>query len=100
MVCSYCGDFELMQVPGYDERLREHLASNHVDVSLIDTLRASDLLELFIKLKPSVFPDKTWAFIDADSDVDSDADTNVDTDTDAYTDTDFNSYATDTDIDG
>jgi hypothetical protein len=95
IVCSNCDDFELMQVPGYEVRLREHLASEHVDVPRTDTPSASDLLELFTRLKPSVFPDKTRTFTDATSDVDTDADA----DAVAHTDTDFDIYATDSDTD-
>jgi hypothetical protein len=99
MVCSYCDDFELMQVPGYDQRLREHLTSKHVGVPPTDILRVSDLFELFIKLKPSVFPDKTRAVTDSTSDSDSDPDVDVYTDPDVYTDSDFDSHATDADAD-
>ncbi|KAN0131539.1 hypothetical protein V8E53_010647, partial [Lactarius tabidus] len=68
IVCSYCGDFESMQVPGYDEPFREHLASKHVDVAPTGGLGASDMLEFFAKLKPSVVPDESEADADADAD--------------------------------
>jgi hypothetical protein len=78
IVCSYCDDFESMQVPGYEEPFREHLASTHVDVSPTGGLHMS---EFFAKLKPSVLPDE--------SETSSDADANY-TYTCTYTDSDHN----------
>jgi hypothetical protein len=79
IVCSYCevycGDFERLQVPGYDELFREHLSSKHLDVSSTDRLRAKDIFGLFTKLKPPVFPQtgtSTGTYDDSDSDADSD----------------------------
>ena len=67
IVCSYCVDFEHITVLGYDQLIREHLASEHVDVPPTDKLRTSDLLELFVKLRPPVSSDETGASIDADA---------------------------------
>jgi hypothetical protein len=78
IVCSYCDDFESMQVLGYEEPFREHLASKHVEISPTGGLGASDMLEFFAKLKPSVLHDEsetsdadanyTYACTDSNSD--------------------------------
>ena len=82
MVCSYCDDFEHMQLPSYDRLFREHLTSKHVDIPPTDGLRDSDLFDLFTKLKQPTFPlleeprfkdgdigaDETGASTDADDD--------------------------------
>jgi hypothetical protein len=87
IVCSYCGDLERIQLLAYEELLREHIASKHLNVSPTDMLRASDLFELFTKLKPSVSPDETGTSTDADTDANPDA--NPDADTDVDTDVDM-----------
>jgi hypothetical protein len=103
IVCSYCGDLERIQLLAYEELLREHIASKHLNVSPTDMLRASDLFELFTKLKPSVSPDETGTSTDADTDANPDAnpdaDTDVDTDVDTDADTDTDTGGTDVDAD-
>ncbi|KAH9029037.1 hypothetical protein EDB84DRAFT_1562946 [Lactarius hengduanensis] len=45
LVCTFCGDFECK--PGYNDRLREHLASNHPEVAHTGTLISNPALQSY-----------------------------------------------------